>query len=126
MFGAAWLLRHIGAPRLLLLACLAGLPRFAITVLVTDPYVVALCQGLHGIQFGAFWVAAVHHMSSLAPANLKRSAQALLPATGFGLATLCSLAVSATWLTFGSTRALFGLLLVPAVLASLAATRLRQ
>ncbi|MEZ4321966.1 MAG: MFS transporter [Myxococcota bacterium] len=127
MFAAAPLIARLGAPRLLFVACLAGLPRFAITALAIDhPFVVAACQGLHGLQFGAFWVAAVHHMSTLAPPNLRQSAQALLPAFGFGLATLVSLVSSATWLTFGTTRTLFALLLVPAALASVAAWRLAR
>lgn len=125
MFASGPLLRRFGATRLLLVACAAGIPRFAITAMAIDrPWVVAAAQGLHGLQFGAFWIAAVHHMAVLAPENLRRSAQALFPAVGFGLATLCSLGASAAWLTYSDTRTLFALLLVPATLATLAAARL--
>jgi PPP family 3-phenylpropionic acid transporter len=125
LFAGRWLLDTVGAPRLLLVACLSGLPRYAITALAIDrPVLVAATQGLHGLQFGAFWIAAVHHMAVVAPPHLKQTAQSLVPAFGFGLGTLCSLGGSTLWLTWGTTQGLFAALLLPATLASLAAMRL--
>ncbi len=125
LLAGRWLIEHVGAPRLLLVACLAGLPRYAITALAIDqPVLVGLVQGLHGLQFGAFWVAAVHHMAVLAPPQLRQTAQSLVPAFGFGLGTLFSLGGSTLWLAWGTPRGLFAALLVPAFLASLAALHL--
>jgi len=127
MFAGPRLLRRFGATSLLVFATASGIPRFAITALAIDqPLIVAAAQGLHGFQFGVFWIAAIHHMARLAPPNLSRSAQSLLPATGFGLATLCSLGTSAVWLSVGSTRALFAALLIPAALATAAAALLKR
>lgn len=123
LLAGAPLLARFGSGRLLVLACAVAVPRFALTAWTVEPAVLIGAQALHGLQFGAFWIAAVDRMSVLAPPSLRRSAQSLLPATGFGLATLASLGVASAWLGEGAPRALFGALVVPALLATAGAVR---
>lgn len=117
-------LARFGSSRLLVLAVATGIPRFLLTAWLGDPRLVALLQGLHGFQFGLFWIAAVDQLGRAAPPGLRSSTQALLPAAAFGIAPLTILLVGGTWLQAGSTRVLFGGLTLPALLATLAALRL--
>lgn len=111
---------------LLLVAVASGVPRFALTAWLAHPLAVGLLQGLHGLQFGLFWIVSVHLIGETAPPAQRRSVQALLPAAGFGVAPLTILLVGGGWLQTGSTRSLFAALVVPALLATLLAVRLLQ
>ena len=126
MAVGARLLARVGGARLLVFAVAAGIPRFGLMALVDDARVVALLQGLHGLQFGLFWIASVDLLGRAAPPGLRSSTQALLPAAAFGIAPLTVLLLGGTWLQAGSTGALFGSLVVPATLATLLAVRLSR
>lgn len=118
MLAGGLLLRRFAPRRLLLIAVATGVPRFALTAWLVRPEAIVLLQGLHGIQFGLFWITAVHLIGRSAPDSLRRSVQSLLPAATFGIAPLLTLVASGTWLQWGSTRWLFGALVVPAVVAT--------
>jgi PPP family 3-phenylpropionic acid transporter len=121
MLAGDRLLRRFDARVLLLVAVAMGVPRFALTAWWVDPRAIALLQGLHGLQFGLFWITAVELVGRSAPPGLRRSVQALLPAAAFGIAPLTVLLLGGTWLQLGTTRGLFGSLVVPAGLATVLA-----
>lgn len=121
MLAGERLLRRFEPRRLLLLAVASGIPRFALTAWWVRPEAIAALQGLHGVQFGLFWITAVHLIGRSAPTTLRRSVQALLPAAAFGVAPLLTLLASGTWLRSGSTRWLFAALVVPAIVATVLA-----
>ncbi|MCB9672495.1 MAG: MFS transporter [Alphaproteobacteria bacterium] len=115
------LLGRVRGEVLLVVAVASGIPRFALTAWSSDPRVVAALQGLHGLQFGLFWITSVDLLGRSAPDALRRSAQALLPAAGFGVAPLVVLLAGGAWLRTGTTSALFASLVVPALAATAAA-----
>jgi PPP family 3-phenylpropionic acid transporter len=78
----------MGAPRALLLAAMAGVPRWALTAWVTDPVALVAIQVLHGLAFGVFWIAGVQLMSERAPAQVSASSQSLFNASSYGVGAL--------------------------------------
>jgi MFS family permease len=82
------LLARMGAPRALLLAAMAGVPRWALTAWVTDPVALVAIQVLHGLAFGVFWIAGVQLMSERAPAQVSASSQSLFNASSYGVGAL--------------------------------------
>jgi len=118
LFGRP-LLDRIGPMRLLLVAVGVGVPRWILTGIATEPWVLIATQALHGIHFGAFWISGVALFSEKAPENLRASAQALLPASAFGIGTFASMASAATLLGPLSLQQFFGALATVSAVATL-------
>ena len=118
LFYGRYLLDRLGPLRLMLLAVGCGIPRWILTGTTTDPVILVAAQALHGIHFGAFWIAGVALFSENAPANLKASAQALLPASSFGAGYFLSMATA--WFVLGplTLQQLFGALAGVSTLAT--------
>lgn len=107
----AWgrpILARFGAPALLVAAGAVGAARWAALAVVADPVLLVALQVLHGPSFGAFWIAAVEWMRARAPAEVQASAQALLPATAYGVGPLLAAGATATLLDRLGTAGLFG------------------
>lgn len=109
--------------RVLLFATLLGLPRWLLNATLTWPVAVVLLQALHGITFGAFWVAAVTWIASRARPEIRTSAQALLGAAVAGVGSLGGNAIGARLLEITSTDQLFLWMALASLLASLAMAR---
>ena len=101
------LLDRLGPERVLLAGLLSGVPRWLLTGLLPVAPVLIATQVLHGLGFGAFWIAGVALLAERAPPGLGNSAQALLPASAFGAGYLVSMGLGALVLRVGSSAALF-------------------
>lgn len=121
LFAGPWLLARFDVRTLMIVGTGMGIPRFLGTAWIADPHLVAALQGLHGLQFGLFWVAGLDWMSRVAPPDLRRSFQASFSATGFGLAPILALGLASMWLVSADLTRLFEVLAFPAVLATLCA-----
>ena len=126
LFSGRQLLDRLGPLRLMLLAVACGIPRWILTGTTTDPAILVAAQALHGLHFGAFWIAGVALFSENAPDNLKASAQALLPASSFGVGYFLSMATA--WLVLGplTLQQLFGALAGISTVATVWTWRLYQ
>lgn len=118
------ILSRIGPQHLLLVAALAGLPRWAATAWVSDPTVLVALQVLHGVTFGAYWVSAVQIMGGRAPAAVAASAQSLLAACSYGLGALAGALLAGQILERWGSRAIFGALTLVSALAVVSALAL--
>ena len=75
-----------------------------------DQYQFVACecpQALHGVHFGAFWLAATALFAEEAPPALRHTTQALLPAAMFGAGPLLGLSLGAAVLSFSTTITLY-------------------
>jgi PPP family 3-phenylpropionic acid transporter len=79
---------HIAPRHLLALAFAASTVRWAGLALATSPIVIAALSLLHGLTFGAFYVAAIAFVARRVPPHLRASGQALFAAITFGLGGL--------------------------------------
>ncbi|MFZ5475382.1 MAG: MFS transporter [Myxococcota bacterium] len=110
-----------GAPRVLLAATIAAVPRWLLTAWVTDPFALVATQALHGVAFGAFWIAGVQAMSERAPREVSASAQSLFSAASYGFGALAG-ALIAGWVRAAwGTAAIFEVMAGVSVLAIAAA-----
>lgn len=116
-----WLLARFSPRVLFVISAGAGVPRFLGTAWLDAPWAVALLQGLHGLQFGMFWVVGLDWVGRAAPPNLRRSSQAMFNAAAFGLAPITALLVASVWLRYSDLRSLFLALSLPALIASVCA-----
>lgn len=71
--------------RLLIGAFVVSAARWLIMALTSSPWVLVAIAGLHGLTFGAFYLASVEWMSQRAPGSLRATAQALFVAATFGV-----------------------------------------
>lgn len=117
MRGAGGLLRRFGAPTVLLAATISGLPRWALTLWVTDPVALVAVQALHGVGFGAFWVAGVQIVAERAPTRIAASAQSLFAVASYGCGALVGALVAGAVRERWGTAAIFEALLLVAALA---------
>jgi len=111
--GVLWFARRMllrfGALQVLVAALVLSEVRWLLTATVTDPVVLVGVQGLHGVCFGGFWVAAVALTGQYAPPRWSGTALAVLPAVTFGAGPLCSMTIAHTWLASGTVADLFRL-----------------
>lgn len=127
-FGGAATAR-LGPARLLVLAGLAALVRWAGTAVAETVPVLALLQVLHGMTFGAAHLAAMQYIAKAVPIDRSATAQALYGAlaTGMGTALAMMLAGAAyAGLGAGAYHAMAALGLAGAVFALLLASRDRR
>lgn len=73
-------------PRALLITCfVASAFRWAMMALTSNAVVIVLSALLHGLTFGAFYLAAVAWMSKRAPSSLRATGQTLFASATFGI-----------------------------------------
>jgi len=86
---------HRVAPRHLLFVCFAvSALRWAAMALASEPWVIIALSSLHGLTFGAFYVASLALLARRVPAGLKASGQALFVAVTFGVGGIVGYAAS--------------------------------
>ena len=120
------LLRRFHPSSLLLTSVAVGAPRFFLTGWLENPLLIAGVQGLHGVQFGLFWISGMALVQQHSPSHLRSTAQALFAAASFGIAPIVGLSLSSIWLTSGDLSSLFSLLTVPCLVATALATAYRR
>jgi PPP family 3-phenylpropionic acid transporter len=118
MASAPTLLRRAGAERLLALALASGILRWGLTAVARGEAAVVLVQALHGLTFGAFWVAAVHLLASRAPAAVRASAQSLLYLAGWGIGGFIAIPLTTAIQAHAGSSAMFATLAGVSVLAT--------
>jgi len=96
LFAGSWLLGRFGRRGVLLMGVAIGIPRFALTAITTSAVGLIAIQAMHGLQYGAFWIAATSAFAAEAPPELRNSTQALLPSATYGAGPI--LGMSAAWL----------------------------
>ncbi len=101
------LMVRFGPHALLVAGVASGIPRWLLTGAVTEPWLLVAVQALHGLGFGAFWLAGVHLVAERAPEGLEGSAQAMLPATTFGVGTLAAMGLASVLMSPLGTSGLF-------------------
>lgn len=120
----AWgrpLLERLGPARCLLLATLTSVPRWVLMAVLTDPTLLVATQVLHGVGFGAFWLAGVQRMSRGARPEIAASAQSLWAAGTYGVGALVGAGLAGWARAELGSSGIFAMLTVVSVLASLAA-----
>jgi len=86
MFLSGALLRRLSARGLLIVGFSAYALRWFLYSQITSPEIILLVQLLHGLSFGAYFVAGVVYTDERAPAGLSATAQALFSGTALGVA----------------------------------------
>lgn len=107
MAAAPFLLRRVGAMKLILLGVAAGIPRWWLCGVVEDGTTLTLVQALHGLSFGAWWIGGIALVADQAPDGLKNSAQGLFLAAGHGIGQLLAMLGAAAALDRFSTGEVF-------------------
>jgi PPP family 3-phenylpropionic acid transporter len=111
------------AESILRFTALLGVPRWLGTALLPWPWLVVVLQVIHGVSFGAFWLAVVALLAKRAPAQIQTSAQTLLSAAVGGLGSLLAAAGGGLVLAQAGGRTMFLADAAVAVLATFAAWR---
>lgn len=70
---------------ILAVAFLASALRWVLTARLHDAAPLVLVQLVHGLSFGAFFVAAIHHLERTVPEGLRATGRALFGAVAFGV-----------------------------------------
>lgn len=107
MIAGRRLLDRFGPTALIGVAIAVAIPQWWLTATVQDPTSLVAIQALRGVAFGAFWIAGVAWLSERSPSQLGTSAQALLPASAFGVGYLLCTGLAAVVLDRADTAALF-------------------
>jgi MFS transporter, PPP family, 3-phenylpropionic acid transporter len=102
------LARRIAPRHLLFLAFTASALRWWGMALVESPVAIVALSLLHGMTFGAFYVASVAFMAQRVPAHLRASGQALFVAVSFGLGGLVGFIASGAGYDWLGGHRLFG------------------
>lgn len=115
---------HRLSTKKLLLGCfVASAARWAIMSLTSDPVVLVVTAGLHGLTFGAFYLASVEWMVQRAPGSLRATGQTLFVAATFGVGGIVGYRISGGLYDVLGGHRLFavasGLALLPAVVMGL-------
>ncbi len=96
----------------------AGVPRWILTAMADTEWLLVAAQSLHGLTFGAWWIASVALFTERSPDDVKNAAQALMPAVSHGLGALVAMAIASPLLAVTGTTELFGALAVFSALAT--------
>jgi PPP family 3-phenylpropionic acid transporter len=108
MASFAWLHRLAGL-QLLLVACFgASAVRWWIVAHAHSPAVLIGVQLVHGLTFGAYYVAAVHRVRELTPPHLAATGQAVFAAIVFGLGGVLGYLLAGRAFAAGGGRWAFG------------------
>ena len=117
MASAPWLLSRFSTRTVLLVAVALAIPRWVLNAVVSAPLGVVAIQTLHGITFGAWWVAAVAQMGKWSAPEVRTSAQGLMGAASAGVGNLAGM-IGGSWLIdHGGTVHLFWVMAGVSVLA---------
>lgn len=119
------------SPRQVLLGVFAvSAVRWAVMGLTSNPAVLIASAGLHGITFGAFYLASVEWMSRRAPGSMRATGQALFTAATFGLGGIVGFRLAGhVYDALGGHRLFLvaaGLAVLPAVAIALTPQRPRE
>lgn len=117
MANARWLLGRFTADRVILAAVAVGVLRWGLNAVLVDPISVLLIQALHGITFGAWWIAAVNRMQRWAGPEIRTSAQGLLGAAVGGVGNLMGMIIGSYMIEHQTTSALFAVMAGASALA---------
>ncbi|MFT5685492.1 MAG: PPP family 3-phenylpropionic acid transporter [Myxococcota bacterium] len=90
------LLERFSPERVFLFATALAIVRWLLTTVADSGLALVACQSLHGITFGAFWVAGVALVADRSPKAVATSAQGLLAAAVGGVGSMIGL-VGASW-----------------------------
>lgn len=102
-----WMLRRFGAGPLLIAAMAINVPRWILTALGTEPWMLVPIQVVHGFGFGAYWLASVSLLSRRAPERLTGSVQGLLAASAGGVGGAIGNLLGGTLVESATTDMLF-------------------
>ncbi len=119
LLAGSWLLGRLGRRGVLLLGVSAGAPRFLLTAVTTSAWGLVAVQSLHGLQYGAFWIAATSAFAAEAPPELRNSTQALLPSAAYGAGPVLGMGLA--WLGLqlgGSLPVHYGLVAMVSMVAT--------
>ncbi len=124
------LFARVGLMLPMVIGVASGIPRWWFTASADDARSMVLLQSLHGVGFGAWWMASVATFTERAPRALRNATQALLPATSHGAASLLAMGGAAALLadlgTAGLLRACAGLSLAATAVLGWVALRGRS
>jgi len=114
------------APRKVLFVAFAGtVVRWAGLALTSSPAAIVALSALHGLTFGAFYVAAVGFMARRVPGSLRASGQALFAAVVFGIGGLVGFPLAGAGYDLLGGHRLFGAAAALEIAAALLVVRLR-
>ncbi len=114
------LMRRLRPEALLVVSMAAGVPRLLLTGATEHPLALVLLQGLHGLHFGAFWLASTALLAERAAPQLRHTTQALLPSAAFGAGPILGLALASRVLEEGSAASTGAVFQLAATLAAAA------
>ena len=101
------MLDTLGPRWLILIAVVSILPRFWWTGGAPTAGSLIVLQSLHGLSFGAFWIAGIALLSELSPPEAPNAGQSLLPASAFGAGHLAAVLLASFTLPLMPTQDLF-------------------
>ncbi len=111
---------HRVAPRTLLIAAfLASAARWAGMAIATSPSALLALSAIHGLTFGAFYLASVAYMAQAAPGSLRATGQSLYVAATFGIGGLAGYLGTGAWYDALGGHRLFGVAAIAALLPAL-------
>ncbi len=120
------ILGRFGGARLFTIAAAAGILRWWLTAHVDTAGALVAVQALHGLTFGAFWIAGVEIMSRRASPDIVASAQSLFAAASYGVGAFIGAIVAGQIGEHMGTDAIFATLAGVSVLATLASLVLER
>ncbi len=97
LFFSGYLLRRLGAQKLLLVGATTQAARLLGWSLIGDPYMALSLQLFNGLAFGALWMAGVAYAKEIAPAGMSATAQGLLSGVYFGLSSVLGAVLGGIW-----------------------------
>lgn len=114
---------RLSTKKLLLGSFLASSLRWAVMALTSDPLLMVASAAIHGLTFGAFYLASVEWMVQRAPGSLRATGQTLYVAATFGVGGVVGYRVSGALYDVLGGHRLFGvaalMALLPAVVMGL-------
>jgi MFS transporter, PPP family, 3-phenylpropionic acid transporter len=105
--AGSWLVRRLGASRMLAIIIVLYLIRMTLLGLVDVPGWVIPLQAMHGVTFGAFLVAGVPRAHALAGQEHPATAQALLTMVSFGFGNITGSFLGGALMDITSTSNIF-------------------
>lgn len=115
--------KRFSPKRLLMISFVVASARWAMVAMTDDPYLLVATNVLHGITFGAFYLASVSWMVEHAPGSLRATGQAIYTTATFGIGGVIGYRVAGSLFDSLGGHRLFaiaaGVSLVPAIVLAL-------